>query len=122
MMMNEKEKLYDTLLQLGTALREKRVHVYGVGWDLHKEKVEAVCAADKKYMDLPLPEEQKAVIERMLEKRREANECELTLTFVAGILDGITFLRELGFLDMYIMDAEQEEAASKMANWKEGGR
>ena len=28
MMMNEKEKLYDTLLQLGTALREKRVHVY----------------------------------------------------------------------------------------------
>lgn len=28
-MMNEKEKLYDTLLQLGTALREKRVHVYG---------------------------------------------------------------------------------------------
>ena len=122
MMMNEKENLYDTLLQLGTALREKRVHVYGVGWDLHKEKVEAVCAADKKYMDLPLPEEQKAVIERMLEKRMEANECELTLTFVAGILDGITFLRELGFLDMYIMDAEQEEAASKMANWKEGGR
>ena len=36
--MNEKEKLYDTLLQLGTALREKRVHVYGVGWDLHKRK------------------------------------------------------------------------------------
>ena len=76
--MNEKEKLYDTLLQLGTALREKRVHVYGVGWDLHKEKVEAVCEADKQYMDLPLTEEQKAVIERMLEKRMEANECELT--------------------------------------------
>ena len=35
-MMNEKEKLYDTLLQLGTALREKRAHVYGVGWELHK--------------------------------------------------------------------------------------
>ena len=86
--MNEKEKLYDTLLQLGTALREKRVHVYGVGWDLHKEKVEAVCEADKQYMDLPLTEEQKAVIERMLEKRMEANECELTLTYIAGILDG----------------------------------
>ena len=28
-MMNEKEKLYDTLLQLGTALREKRAHAYG---------------------------------------------------------------------------------------------
>lgn len=111
--MNEKEKLYDTLLQLGTALREKRTYVYGVGWNLHKEKVEAVCEADKQYMDLPLTEQQKEVIERMLEKRMEANECELTLTFVAGILDGITFLRELGFLDMYIMDAEQEEAVSK---------
>lgn len=120
--MIEKERLYDTLLQLGTALREKRAHAYGVGWNLHKEKVEAVCEADKKYMDLPLTEEQKEVIERMLEKRMEANECELTLTFVAGILDGIIFLRELGFLDMYIMDAEQEEAASKMENRKEGGR
>ena len=40
--MNEKEKLYDTLLQLGTALREKRAHAYGVGWDMHRKKVEAV--------------------------------------------------------------------------------
>ena len=105
--MNEKEKLYDTLLQLGTALREKRVHVYGVGWDLHKEKVEAVCEADKQYMDLPLTEEQKAVIERMLEKRMEANECELTLTYAAGILDGIMYLRNAGFLDLYVTDEEQ---------------
>ena len=102
--MNEKEKLYDTLLQLGTALREKRVHVYGVGWDLHKEKVEAVCEADKQYMDLPLPEEHKKTIERMLEKRMEANECELTLTYIAGILDGISYLRAAGFLDMYVVD------------------
>ena len=106
-MMNEKEKLYDTLLQMGTALREKRAHVYGVGWELHKEKVEAVCAADKKYMDLPLTEEQKAVIERMLEKRMEANECELTLTYAAGILDGIMYLRNAGFLDMYVVDSEE---------------
>ena len=106
-MMTEKEKLYDTLLQLGTALREKRVHVYGVGWDLHKEKVEAVCEADKQYMDLPLTEEQKAVIERMLEKRMEANECELTLTYIAGILDGISYLRAAGFLDMYVVDSEE---------------
>ena len=112
--MNEKEKLYDTLLQLGTALREKRVHVYGVGWDLHKEKVEAVCEADKQYMDLPLTEEQKAVIERMLEKRMEANECELTLTYIAGILDGISYLRAAGFLDMYVVD-EKDKAVLKEA-------
>ena len=105
--MNEKEKLYDTLLQLGTALREKRAHVYGVGWELHKEKVEAVCEADKQYMDLPLTEEQKEVIERMLEKRMEANECELTLTYAAGILDGIMYLRNAGFLDLYVTDEEQ---------------
>ena len=105
--MTEKEKLYGTLLQLGTALREKRVHVYGVGWDLHKEKVEAVCEADKQYMDLPLPEEHKKTIERMLEKRMEANECELTLTYIAGILDGISYLRAVGFLDMYVVDSEE---------------
>ena len=108
--MNEKEKLYDTLLQLGTALREKRAHVYGVGWELHKEKVEAVCEADKQYMDLPLTEEQKEVIERMLEKRMEANECELTLTYAAGILDGIMYLRNAGFLDMYVVDEEEKTA------------
>ena len=106
-MMNEKEKLYDTLLQLGTALREKRAHAYGVGWDTHRKKVEAVCEADKQYMDLPLTEEQKEVIERMLEKRMEANECELTLTYVAGILDGISYLRDAGFLDMYVVDSEE---------------
>ena len=105
--MNEKEKLYDTLLQLGTALREKRAHVYGVGWDMHRKKVEAVCEADKQYMDLPLTEEQKEVIERMLEKRMEANECELTLTYAAGILDGIMYLRNAGFLDLYVTDEEQ---------------
>ena len=107
MMMNEKEKLYDTLLQLGTALREKRAHAYGVGWDTHRKKVEAVCEADKQYMDLPLTEEQKEVIERMLEKRMEANECELTLTYVAGILDGISYLRDAGVLDMYVVDSEE---------------
>ena len=106
-MMNEKEKLYDTLLQLGTALREKRAHAYGVGWDMHRKKVEAVCEADKKYMDLPLPEEHKETIERMLEKRMEANECELTLTYAAGILDGIMYLRNAGFLDMYVVDSEE---------------
>ena len=105
--MNEKEKLYDTLLQLGTALLEKRAHAYGVGWDMHRKKVEAVCEADKQYMDLPLTEEQKEVIERMLEKRMEANECELTLTYVAGILDGISYLRDAGFLDMYVVDSEE---------------
>lgn len=106
-MMNEKEKLYDTLMQLGTALREKRAHVYGVGWDMQRKKVEAVCEADKQYMDLSLTEEQKAVIERMLEQRMEANECELTLTYATGILDGITYLRNAGFLDMYVMDSEE---------------
>ena len=105
--MNEKEKLYDTLLQLGTALREKRAHVYGVGWDMHRKKVEAVCEADKQYMDLLLTEEQKEVIEKMLEKRMEANECELTLTYAAGILDGIMYLRNAGFLDMYVVDSEE---------------
>ena len=81
--------------------------MYGVGWDLHKEKVEAVCEADKQYMDLLLTEEQKEVIEKMLEKRMEANECELTLTYAAGILDGIMYLRNAGFLDMYVVDSEE---------------
>ena len=69
--------------------------------------MEAVCEADKQYMDLPLPEEHKKTIERMLEKRMEANECELTLTYIAGILDGISYLRAVGFLDMYVVDSEE---------------
>lgn len=69
--------------------------------------MEAVCEADKQYVNLPLTEEQKEVIEKMLEKRMEANECELTLTYAAGILDGIMYLRNTGFLDLYVVDSEE---------------
>lgn len=106
--MSEKEKLQDTLLQLATALREKRARAYGVGWDLHRKKVEEACEADKRFMELSLTEEQREVVEEMSEKRAEANECELTLTYVAGVLDGITLLRNIGFLDMHVLEDEQK--------------
>ena len=55
-------------------------------------------------MKMSLTAEQRTLIDDMLEKRMDAAGCELTLTYMSGLLDGIVFLRDSGFLDMYMMD------------------
>ena len=57
-----------------------------------------------------LTKEQREQIDRLLEGREEAGEYELTLTYVAGLLDGVAALRELGFLDMFVTTGKTKEA------------
>jgi len=104
--MTEKEKmrLDDLLLQIVTLLREKRMETYDFARDIYQNKMEKACAADQMYMKMDLSEEQRSVIDELLELRSDAETCELTITYVAGLLDGIVFLRDVGFLDVYISD------------------
>lgn len=102
--MTENKNLEGTLFQLATAMREKRARIYPFGRDIYKNKMEIACEADHDYMEMSLTEEQRTLIDDMLEKRMEAAGCELTLTYLSGLLDGIVFLRDSGFLDMYMMD------------------
>ena len=102
--MTENKKLEGTLFQLATAMREKRSRIYPFGRDICKNKMEIACEADHEYMKMNLTEEQRTLIDDMLEKRMDAAGCELTLTYLSGLLDGIVFLRDSGFLDMYMME------------------
>lgn len=102
--MTEDKKLEGTLFQLATAMREKRARIYPFGRDIYKNKMEIACEADHEYMKMSLTAEQRTLIDDMLEKRMDAAGCELTLTYLSGLLDGIVFLRDSGFLDMYMID------------------
>ena len=102
--MTKNKKIENTLFQLMTVLREKQAGIYPFGRDMYKNKMEAACEADHEYIKLDITEEQRTFIDDMLEKRMDASECELTLTYMSGLLDGIVFLRDSGFLDMYLMD------------------
>jgi len=109
--MTEKEKarLDDTLMQLMTEFRERRVKEHSFAKMIYQEKMEAACAADEDYVLLDLTEEQRQTIDHMLELKFDASVCELTITYVAGLLDGIVFLRDSGFLDMHISDGLDED-------------
>ena len=102
--MTEDKKLEGTLFQLATAMREKRARIYPFGRDIYKNKMETACEADHEYMKMNLTAEQRTLIDDMLEKRMDAAGCELTLAYLSGLLDGIVFLRDSGFLDMYMID------------------
>lgn len=103
-MRKENDKLNDTLMQIANALREKRSHKYNYGWDIYKHKAELACEAGNQYMNLELTEKQREVIDKMMELQADAYGCELTLNYIAGLLDGIVFFRDLDLLDMFMMD------------------
>ncbi len=111
----EKAKLDDTLMQLMTEFREKRVKKYDLAKKLYREKMEKACAADADYMLLGLTDNQRQVIDHMLDLRSEAGICELTITYMAGLLDGIVFLKDLGFLDMHILEENEEAEDESLA-------
>lgn len=107
----EREFLENTLFQLLNILRERTHKKYVADFGMYRKRVETACAAEQAYRELDLGEEQREVIEQVLETRSDAQDCELTLTYVAGLLDGILFLRTAGFLDLYMEDYREQESA-----------
>lgn len=102
--MNIDEKMKDTLWQLATTLRDNAAKKYDATDARYRQLVEAACEAYTAYTALALDERQRVCIDDVLECRQEVNEYQLTMIYLAGLLDGIDFLREGGFLDLYIMD------------------
>lgn len=104
MKQTEKTKLEDTLLQLAAKFREQAFCRYVKDWPEYRRLLEISCAADRAYYEMELTDQQREQIDEILNSRSDASDCELTLTYVAGVLDGIIFLRDTGFLDMYMME------------------
>ncbi|MCI9103021.1 MAG: hypothetical protein HFG47_06920 [Lachnospiraceae bacterium] len=100
----DKSTIGDTLMQLMTRCREKAFCKYMKDDPEYKRLLKISCEADKNYSNMDLTPEQREQIDFLLNSRTDAGECELTLTYIAGIMDGITFLRHMGFLDMYVSE------------------
>lgn len=105
----EKRMMEETLLQLAARLREKAFYRYVMDRPGYQERLDIACKAEKSYHDLELTEKQREQVDLLLESREEAEEYELTLTYVAGLLDGIAGLQKLGFLDMYVTTGESDQ-------------
>ena len=100
----EREQIEDTLLQLMTRCRERAFCRYMKDYPEYKRLLKISCEADKNYYKMELTKQQREQIDFLLNSRADAADCELTLTYQAGILDGVHFLQQLGFLDMYVSD------------------
>ena len=109
--MNERMLMEDTFLQLATVLREKSLTKH-VRWrENYQELMQAACDADRVYMELELTEQQRKIVDDMLDKRETATGRELAWSYVLGMMDATLFLRKNGFLDMFLIEDQDTEAA-----------
>lgn len=108
MRQEEKGRFEDLTFQVLNALRERSYAKYVLGQERYRKKVDAACEQNDKYEHLELTDEQRAVIDRMLQARSDAADCELTLTYMAGLLDGVMFLRRAGLLDLCMEEMAQD--------------
>lgn len=106
MKQEEKDRLEDTVFQFLNVLRERSYSKYVLWQDSYREKVDAACRENARYEKLDLTAEQRAVIEEMLQIRSEVTDCELTLTYMAGLLDCLMFLRRSGLMDLYMEESK----------------
>lgn len=106
MKQNEKDRLEDTVFQFFNVLRERSYTKFVLWQDRYREKVDAACEQNARYDALDLTDEQRAVIEEMLQARSDVSDCELTLTYMAGLLDCLLFLRRIGLLDLYMDESK----------------
>lgn len=105
--------LGSTLFQVASILRERAFCRYGKDYPEYRRLLKISCDADRGYYEMELTGEQREQLDHLLNSRSDASECELTLTYIAGFLDGIEFLRRLGLLDTYISDEDSESKRTK---------
>lgn len=108
MKQEEKALIEDVVFHVLNVLRERSYAKYVLGQELYRKKVEIACEWNDRYEQMELADEQREIIEHMLQTRSDAADCELTLTYMAGMLDGVMFLRRAGLLDLYMEEGEQD--------------
>ena len=106
---DDRKLVENTILQLATVLREKAYARYVLNREDYQREMEEFCAKDEEYMRLELTEQQRKVIDDMLDRREDATDRELTWSYLVGMLDVLVFLRKTGFLEMVLREDEQTE-------------
>ena len=104
--MDEGMLMEDTILQLAAVLREKTYARHVLTRANYKRMMEETCDADRAYLMLDLTDQQKKIIDDMLDKRETATGRELAWSYLLGMMDALLFLRRAGFLDMFLLEDE----------------
>ena len=104
MKVDERVLLEDTVLQLAAILREKTFARDVLARESYQRRMKDTYDADRAYMMLELTEQQRKIIDDMLDKRETANGRELAWSYLLGMKDALLFLRRAGFLDMFLME------------------
>lgn len=93
------ETMEKTMFCIATAMREQAAMKYVLPYPKRKELMELACTEESRYMEMDLTDEQRQIIDHVLEMREEVSQIDLTMTYLAGMLDSIEFLGQAGFLD-----------------------
>lgn len=107
------KKMEKTMFCIATAMREQAAIKYVLPYPKRKELMELACAEESLYMEMELSDEQRKIIDHILEMREEVSQIDLTMTYLAGMLDSIEFLRNGGFLDTILPVDISESAENK---------
>lgn len=104
MKVDERMLLEDTVLQLAAVLREKTFARDILARESYQRKMQDVYDADQAYMMLELTDQQRKIIDAMLDKRENADGREAAWSYLLGMKDAVLFLRRAGFLDMFLLE------------------
>lgn len=98
MLLSEREK--ETFMEIANVLREKAVKRYVIHDEEYKRLVDIAEAAETYFLDQEASDDKKEQMNQIWRRRSDAEECGQTLLYLAGLMNGISFLRDLGLLDM----------------------
>lgn len=106
MKMDERLLMEDTVLQLAAVLREKTFARHVLAKENYQRMMEDTCDADRAYMMLDLTDQQRKIVDDMLDKRETVTGRELAWSYLLGMMDVVLFLRRAGFLDMFLTEGQ----------------
>lgn len=115
MKMDERMLLEDTILQLAAVLRERTFTRDILTRESYQSMMQDTYEADRAYMMLDLTDQQRKIVDDMLDKRETANGRELAWSYLLGMKDAVLFFRRAGFLDMCLSEDEDTKENSKRA-------
>ncbi|MEH2932147.1 DUF6718 family protein [Candidatus Ventrimonas sp. KK005] len=98
MLLSEREK--ETFMEIANVLREKAVKRYVIHDEEYKRLVDIAEAAETCFLDQEASDDKKEQMNQIWRRRSDAEECGQTLLYLAGLMNGISFLRDMGLLDM----------------------
>ena len=92
----EKQKITDTLLYLAEPYRIQAMRRYFPEINQNKELSERCCKLADQVQKANLSEEDRQTVDDFTCQMQELQDLQLSIMYVAGILDGCTFLQDHG--------------------------